>query len=153
MIPFELVTLIGSTMVGGLTQIWAAKSQAQSDLMHLAIAGQSANEAAANKADKRGGKSANFVKRVIALTSTAGIFAPVWAPLLGALVAIPVSVVFGYMEFRPGFLFFPDKDVLVWKEVITGDVKNSVKIVITPAMSQAFHAVVGYYLGYSVSKR
>lgn len=154
MIPFELVSTVGGALLGGALQLMAARANAINDMMAHAFKSQEANSKEADKADKRGGKSANAVKRVIALVLLAAITSPVWGPLLGALLHIPVSVVHGYMELRGGFWpFTEDKEVLVWKEIITGDIKNSVKIVITPAMSMGFWTVLGFYFGYSVSKR
>lgn len=152
-IPFEVLATVGGAVTGGVMQIMAARAEAINDMFRRSMQAQQANEAAANAANKRGGKSASFVKRVIALTLLVAITAPVWGPILGAFLQQAISVVYGYTEFRPGFLFFPDKEVLAWKEIISGDPKNSIKIVITPAMSMGFWTVLGFYFGHSVAKR
>jgi hypothetical protein len=153
MIPFELLATVGGAVLGGVMQIMAARADAINQMFQRNLKIQEVNEAAANAADKRGGKSASVVKRAIALTLLVAIVSPVWAPMVGMFLDHAVSVVTGYTEFRPGFLFFPDKEVMVWKEIISGDPKSTVKVVITPAMSMGFWTVLGFYFGHSVAKR
>lgn len=156
MIPLELITLVGSALMGAVMKMWAKSSDDRATAHQLAISAHASNMEAVKQAGDRGSKdkSANFAKRIIVITSTLCVSAPVWAPLFGVYSSTPISVVFGYYEFHPGFMFFTsDRDVLVWKEIISGDASATVKIVITPSMTQAFSAIIGYYLGYSVQKR
>ena len=155
MLPVEPLVLLGSAAFGGIMQMWRQKAKDLAEERMFRLSQQQANDESADKADKRGGESANVVKRTIALVVLAAATASVWAPLMGMAFDKSVAVVFGYMEFHPGFLFFTeDRDVLVWKEVKSGMIDNPVyTIVITPSLTESFMTILGFYFGFSSTKR
>jgi hypothetical protein len=155
MIPVEIISAVGGMVMGGVLELMAAKQDGQQKAMNNAISAAKQNNSAAESARKWDVKvpGLSFTKRVIAFAMTAAVTASVWAPILGAFNDFSISVVHGWMEFKPGFLFIPDKEVMVWHESISGAADAVYKIVITPAMSNTFVMIVGAYFGHSVSKR
>ena len=144
MIPLEPITLIGSTLVGGLLKIWSMKLKADKQREAGMINALGAQTSAFKEAREYDNKGFQFTRRVIALSAVASIV--VWPLLVPFLVAWldldSIPVVHGYTEFRPGFLFIPDKDVVVWKEVIG--------ISITPMHTHLMASIAGLYFGASV---
>ena len=135
-IPFEIITL------GGLMSLWSqsikAKQAQQAMLMERAKFQQKAVQSA------REYENAGFqwTRRIIALTA---IFAIVVLPKVVAVFYPEISVTVGYTEFRPGFLFFSEKEVLKWR-ALQG-------LVITPLDTNLVGAIVGMYFGGSLVKK
>ena len=141
-IPFEIITMLGSTLLGGLMSLWSqsikAKQAQQAMLMERAKFQQKAVQSA------REYENAGFqwTRRIIALTA---IFAIVVLPKVVAVFYPEISVTVGYTEFRPGFMFFSEKEVLKWR-ALQG-------LVITPLDTNLVGAIVGMYFGGSLVKR
>tara|TARA_Y100001963_G_scaffold149889_1_gene230120 strand:- start:373 stop:804 length:432 start_codon:yes stop_codon:yes gene_type:complete len=141
-IPFEIITMLGSTLLGGLMSLWSqsikAKQAQQAMLMERAKFQQKAVQSA------REYENAGFqwTRRIIALTA---IFAIVVLPKVVAVFYPEISVTVGYTEFRPGFLFFSEKEVLKWR-ALQG-------LVITPLDTNLVGAIVGMYFGGSLVKK
>ena len=141
-IPFEIITMLGSTLLGGLMSLWSqsikAKQAQQAMLMERAKFQQKAVQSA------REYENAGFqwTRRIIALTA---IFAIVVLPKVVAVFYPEISVTVGYTEFRPGFMFFSEKEVLKWR-AMQG-------LVITPLDTNLVGAIVGMYFGGSLVKR
>jgi hypothetical protein len=53
----------------------------------------------------------------------------------------------GYLEFKPGFLFFEGKEVLKW------EVLSARGLVLTPLDTNLVSAIVGLYFGGSLVKK
>ena len=83
-----------------------------------------------------------WTRRIIALTA---IFAIVVLPKVVAVFYPEISVTVGYTQFKPGFFFVPEKEVMEWK-ALTG-------LVITPLDTNLVGAIVGMYFGGSLVKR
>ena len=141
-IPFEIITMLGSTLLGGLMSLWSqsikAKQAQQAMLMERAKFQQKAVQSA-REYDNAGFQ---WTRRIIALTA---IFAIVVLPKVVAVFYPEISVTVGYTEFRPGFLFFSEKEVLKWR-ALQG-------LVITPLDTNLVGAIVGMYFGGSLVKR
>ena len=141
-IPFEIITMLGSTLLGGLMSLWSqsikAKQAQQAMLMERAKFQQKAVQSA------REYENAGFqwTRRIIALTA---IFAIVVLPKVVAVFYPEISVTVGYTEFRPGFMFFSEKEVLKWR-ALQG-------LVITPLDTNLVGAIVGMYFGGSLVKK
>ena len=141
-IPFEIITMFGSTLLGGLMSLWSqsikAKQAQQAMLMERAKFQQKAVQSA------REYENAGFqwTRRIIALTA---IFAIVVLPKVVAVFYPEISVTVGYTEFRPGFMFIPEKEVMQWK-ALQG-------LVITPLDTNLVGAIVGMYFGGSLVKK
>ena len=141
-IPFEIITMLGSTLLGGLMSLWSqsikAKQAQQAMLMERAKFQQKAVQSA-REYDNAGFQ---WTRRIIALTA---IFAIVVLPKVVAVFYPEISVTVGYTEFRPGFMFFSEKEVLKWR-ALQG-------LVITPLDTNLVGAIVGMYFGGSLVKK
>ena len=141
-IPFEIITMLGSTLLGGLMSLWSqsikAKQAQQAMLMERAKFQQKAVK------DAREYENVGFqwTRRIIALTA---IFSIVVLPKVVAIFYPDISVTVGYTEFRPGFMFFSEKEVLKWR-ALQG-------LVITPLDTNLVGAIVGMYFGGSLVKK
>ena len=83
-----------------------------------------------------------WTRRIIALTA---IFAIVVLPKVVAVFYPEISVTVGYTQFKPGFFFVPEKEVMQWV-ALKG-------LVITPFDTNLVGAIVGMYFGGSLVKR
>ena len=141
-IPFEIITMLGSTLLGGFMSMWSqsikAKQANQAMLMERAKFQQKAVQSA-REYDNAGFQ---WTRRIIALTA---IFSIVVLPKVVAIFYPEISVTVGYTEFRPGFFFIPEKEVLEWK-ALKG-------LVITPLDTNLVGAIVGMYFGGSLVKK
>ena len=141
--PFEIITMLGSTVLGGVMSIWADSRKAKAEEQQLLITRGKfqlqAVEAARNVKDK----GFQWTRRIIALTA---VFSIVVLPKLVAVFAPDVSVTVGYTEFKPGFLFFT-KDVEVFKWITFEG------LVITQLDTNLVSAIIGMYFGGSLVKK
>ena len=141
--PFEIITMLGSTVLGGVMSIWADSRKAKAEEQQLLITRGKfqlqAVEAARNVKDK----GFQWTRRIIALTA---VFSIVVLPKLVAVFAPDVSVTVGYTEFKPGFLFFT-KDVELFKWVTFEG------LVITQLDTNLVSAIIGMYFGGSLVKK
>ena len=85
-----------------------------------------------------------WTRRIIALTA---IFAIVVLPKILPLIDPQAQVIVGYLEFKPGFLFFEGKDVMQWVPMAHRG------IVITPLDTNLVSAIIGLYFGGSLVKK
>jgi len=141
--PFEIITMLGSTVLGGVMSIWADSRKAKAEEQQLLITRGKfqlqAVEAARNVKDK----GFQWTRRIIALTA---VFSIVVLPKLVAVFAPDVSVTVGYTEFKPGFLFFT-KDVEIFKWITFEG------LVITQLDTNLVSAIIGMYFGGSLVKK
>ena len=143
-IPFEMITMLGSTVLGGVMSIWSqnikAKQANQAMLMERAKFQQKAVK------DAREYENVGFqwTRRIIALTA---IFAIVVLPKILPLIDPQAQVIVGYLEFKPGFLFFEGKEVMQWIPMAARG------IVITPLDTNLVAAITGLYFGGSLVKK
>ena len=142
MITFELITMLGSAILGGIMQLWAnkQKDQAEYNKMQLQLLDKQGDmiEAARNVQNT----AMQFTRRIIVLSA---MFAIIILPPMASLLFPDITITTGYTEFRPGWLFLPDKEVLVWKET-TG-------IVLGPLHTNLVSAITGFYFGSATTKR
>jgi|TARA_R100001591_G_scaffold24820_1_gene34912 hypothetical protein len=141
--PFEIITMLGSTVLGGVMSIWADSRKAKAEEQQLLITRGKfqlqAVEAARNVKDK----GFQWTRRIIALTA---VFSIVVLPKLVAVFAPDVLVTVGYTEFKPGFLFFT-KDVEIFKWITFEG------LVITQLDTNLVSAIIGMYFGGSLVKK
>ena len=107
--PFEMITMLGSTVLGGVMSIWSQS-----------------------------------IKAIIALLA---VFAIVLLPKLMPVLSPDTSVIVGYLEFKPGFLFLPEKEIMKWITL------SSNSLVITPLDTNLVSAIIGLYFGGSLVKK
>ncbi len=135
-IPFELVTLLGSGLLGGLMTVWGMSIKAKKE-QHMMLMEKAGFESESWKlAREYNNPGFQWTRRIIALTA---VFAIILLPKLVAAFKPELGVTIGWTEFHPGFLFFPGKDVTVWKEVQG--------LTITPLDTHLVAAIVGLYFG------
>jgi hypothetical protein len=142
--PFEIITMLGSTVLGGIMSVWAESRKAKADQQKLLITRGEFNLKSAKQARDFGLKDKGFAwtRRIIALTA---VFAIVLLPKLVAIYYPDVLVTVGFTNFQPGFLFFTEgKDVFEWA-TFQG-------LVITPLDTNLVSAIIGMYFGGSLAK-
>ena len=84
-----------------------------------------------------------WTRRIIALTA---VFAIVLLPKLMPIFSADTSVIVGYLEFKPGFFFIPEKEIMKWVTL------SSNSLVITPLDTNLVSAIIGLYFGGSLVK-
>ena len=140
--PFEIITMLGSTVLGGVMSIWADSRKAKAEEQQLLITRGKfqlqAVEAARNVKDK----GFQWTRRIIALTAVFFIIA--WPKLVPVLFDVPVILT--WTEFTQGFLFLIEK-----KEVLMD--REFLGLVITPLDTHLMSAIVGLYFGGSLVKK
>jgi len=143
MFPFEIVTMLGSTLLSSLLSLWAQRIKAKQQEQELLITRgkfQLQSIEAARNVDNKGFQ---WTRRIIALSS---IFAIVILPKLVAVYYPDVDVTVGYTVFHPGFLFLTEsREVFEW---ITFK-----GLVITQLDTNLVSAIIGMYFGGSLVKR
>ena len=142
--PFEIITMLASTVLGGLMSVWAESRKAKAEAQKLLIA-RGEFEMKARKQSLDAGladKGFAWTRRIIALTS---IFAIVLFPKLVAVYYPDVAVTIGYTSWSPGFLFFKEgREVFEWV-TFQG-------LVITQLDTNLVSAIIGMYFGGSLAK-
>jgi len=143
MFPFEIITMLGSTLLSSLLSLWSQSIKAKQKEQELLITRgkfQLQSIEAARNVDNKGFQ---WTRRIIALSS---IFAIVILPKLVSVYYPDVDVTVGYTVFNPGFLFFTeDREVFEW---ITFK-----GLVITQLDTNLVSAIIGMYFGGSLVKK
>ena len=144
-LPLELITMLFSTILGGVMSIWGQSikgRQAQNEMLM-----QRANFEAkqVNRARDAGKNDKHFAwtRRLIALSA---VFSIIVLPKLVAVWYPEVTVYVGYTEMQGGFanwLFGPD-EAIQWK--------MAKGFVITPLDTHIVSAIVGLYFGAGFTK-
>jgi len=140
--PFEIITMLGSTLLSSLLSIWSQSRKAKEEQQKLLITRGEFEMKAIKAARDVKDKGFAWTRRIIALTS---IFAIVLLPKLVAVFYPDVDVTVGFTNWRPGFWFFRDgRDVFEW---ITFQ-----GLVITQLDTNLVSAIIGMYFGGSLVK-
>lgn len=141
-IPFELITMLGSGLLGGVMTLWGQKMKNEAERYERLIDAakvQGQLFADARKFDKPG---VQFTRRFIAVCAVLAII--VW-PKVVAVFYPDVLVTIGYSEWNPGFLFFTEgQDVIKWE--------RTAGLVITPLDTHLMSSIIGLYFGASIVK-
>ena len=140
--PFEMITMLGSTILGGVMSIWSQSIKAKQAEQKMLLARADKQAAIFKSAREYENVGFQWTRRIIALTA---IFSIVVFPKVVAVFFPEVSVTVGYTEFRPGFLFLPEKEVMEWRQMYG--------LVITPLDTNLVGAIVGMYFGGSLVKK
>ena len=141
--PFEIITMLGSTVLSGVMSIWAESRKAKAEEQNLLISRGDFEMKAVAAARNVENVGFQWTRRIIALTA---IFAIVVLPKLVAVFAPDISVTVGYTQFKPGFLFFT-QDVEIFKWITFEG------LVITQLDTNLVSAIIGMYFGGSLVKR
>jgi len=144
-LPLELITMLFSTILGGVMSIWGQsnKSKAEQNKMLLANANFKANQV--NAARDAGKTDSHFAwtRRLIALSA---VFSIIVLPKVVAVWYPDVSVIVGYTEVQGGFMnwLFGPEDAIQWK--------SAKGFVITPLDTHIVSAIIGLYFGAGFTK-
>ena len=142
--PFEMITMLGSTVLGGLMSIWSQSIKAKQAEQKMLLQRAEAQTEAFKEAREYENVGFQWTRRIIALTA---IFAIIVLPKILPLVSPDAHVIVGYTEWKPGFLFFEGKDVMQWVPMAHKG------IVITPLDTNLVAAIIGLYFGGSLVKK
>ena len=142
--PFEIITMLASTILGGVMSIWAESRKAKAENEKLLITRGEFDMKARKHSIEAGQKDKGFAwtRRIIALSS---VFAIVVFPKLVAVYYPDVLVTVGYTQWNPGFMFFTEgREIFEW---ITFE-----GLVITQLDTNLVSAIIGMYFGGSLAK-
>jgi len=141
-IPLELVTMLGSSLLGGFMTIWSQNMKSKQEAFQRAIDGLAAQSKATDEARRYENKGFQVTRRIIALSAIGAII--VW-PKVVPVFWPDLPVIVGWTEWNPGFLFFSEgTEDTVWKSM-----KG---LVLTPLDTHLVSAIVGLYFGASMVK-
>jgi hypothetical protein len=142
--PFEMITMLGSTVLGGVMSIWSQSIKAKQQEQQMLIQRANTQTEAFKQAREYENVGFQWTRRSIALTA---VFAIVLLPKLMPIFQPDVSVIVGYLEFKPGFFFIPEKEIMKWITL------SSNSLVITPLDTNLVSAIIGLYFGGSLVKK
>ena len=145
-LPLELITMLGSTVLGGVMSIWGQSIKARQAEQKMLMERANANAGFVQQAREAGKNDKHFAwtRRLIALSA---VFAIIVLPKLVAVWYPDVSVIVGYSEMQTtfwGMLFGGDTEVVKW-QAARG-------FVITPLDTHIVSAIVGLYFGAGFTK-
>ncbi len=139
-----MITMLGSTVLGGVMSIWSQSIKAKREEQKLLIQRADVQMKGFKEAREYDNVGFQWTRRIIALTA---VFAIIVLPKILPLIDPEANVIVGYLEFKPGFLFFEGKDVLKW------EVLSTKGIVLTPLDTNLVSAIIGLYFGGSLVKK
>ena len=142
--PFEMITMLGSTVLGGVMSIWSQSIKAKQAEQKMLLQRADVQQKGFREAREYENVGFQWTRRIIALLA---VFSIVVLPKLMPLVSPDVSVIVGYLEFKPGFLFLPEKEIMKWVTL------SSNSLVITPLDTNLVAAIIGLYFGGSLVKK
>ena len=142
--PFEMITMLGSTVLGGVMSIWSQSIKAKQAEQKMLLQRADVQQKGFKEAREYENVGFQWTRRIIALIA---VFAIVLLPKLMPLISPDISVIVGYLEFKPGFLFLPEKEIMKWITL------SSNSLVITPLDTNLVSAIIGLYFGGSLVKK
>ena len=141
-IPLELVTMLGSSLLGGFMTIWSQNMKSKQETFQRAIDGLAAQSKATDEARRYENKGFQLTRRIIALSAIGAVI--VW-PKVVPVFWPDMPVIVGWTEWKPGFLFLIEgEEQTVW-QTMKG-------LVITPLDTHLVSAITGLYFGASMVK-
>ena len=139
-----MITMLGSTVLGGVMSIWSQSIKAKQAEQKMLLARADVQQKGFKEAREYNNEGFQWTRRIIALTA---VFAIVLLPKLMPIFQPDVSVIVGYLEFKPSFFFIPEKEVMKWITL------SSNSLVITPLDTNLVSAIIGLYFGGSLVKK
>ena len=141
-LPVEMITMLGSSLLGGVLSIWSQSIKAKQEEQKMLLARAETQMSFIEKARTYDNKGFQWTRRIIALTAVFMVIAyPKLVPVL-----FDVPVILTWTEFTNGFLFLIEK-----KEILMD--KSFAGVVITPLDTHLMSAIVGLYFGGSLVKK
>ena len=139
-----MITMLGSTVLGGVMSIWSQSIKAKQAEQKMLLARADVQQKGFKEAREYGNEGFQWTRRIIALPA---VFAIVLLPKLMPIFQPDVSVIVGYLEFKPSFFFLPEKEIMKWVTL------SSNSVVITPLDTNLVAAIIGLYFGGSLVKK
>ena len=144
-LPLELITMLFSTLLGGVMSIWGQNTKAKQAQQEMLMQRANFQAKQVNRARDAGKNDKHFAwtRRLIALSA---VFSIIVLPKVVAVWYPEVTVYVGYTEVQGGFmnwLFGPD-EAIQWK--------MAKGFVITPLDTHIVSAIVGLYFGAGFTK-
>ena len=139
-----MITMLGSTVLGGVMSIWSQSIKAKQAEQKMLLQRADVQQKGFKEAREYDNVGFQWTRRIIALIAVISI---VLLPKLMPLVSPDISVIVGYLEFKPGFLFLPEKEIMKWVTL------SSNSLVITPLDTNLVAAIIGLYFGGSLVKK
>ncbi|ANS05587.1 hypothetical protein [uncultured Mediterranean phage] len=141
-LPVEMITMLGSSILGGVMSIWGQSIKAKQAEQKMLLARGKFQMEAIEKARQYDNKGFQWTRRIIALTAVFFIIAfPKLVP-----VFFDTSVFLTWTEFTNGFWFLIEKKEIVMDKEFFG-------VVITPLDTHLMSAIIGLYFGGSLVKK
>ena len=141
-IPVELITILGSSVLGGVMSIWGQSIKAKQAEQKMLLARGNFQMKSIEKARTYDNKGFQWTRRLIALIALGSIVVwPKFAP-----VFFDVPVILTWTEFSRGFWFLVERKEMIIDREFAG-------IVITPLDTHLMSAIVGLYFGGSLVKK
>ena len=140
--PFELITMLGSTLISGVMSMISQNLKAKQAQQKMLLARGEFQVEAFKAAREYSNEGFQWTRRIIAILAVLSI---VVLPKVAVLFFPDLVISVGYTQFKPGFLFIPEKEAMKWIE-FTG-------LVITPLDTNLVAAIIGMYFGGSLVKR
>ena len=141
-LPVEMITMLGSSLLGGFMSIWSQSIKAKQDEQKMLLSRADNQMKHIDKARAFTDKGFTFTRRIIALSAVGAII--VWPKI--APVFFDTTVVLTWTEFTRGFLFLIESKEVVMDKTFNG-------LIITPLDTHLMSAIVGLYFGGSLVKR
>ena len=144
MIPMELISMAGSTVLGGVLSIMAQKGKDEAEKQKMLM--QRA-EFAAVQTDKARAVEDGFTKHTRRWIALMCVFAILVLPKLVFMISPETPIYVGYTEavMQGWWIFASSTDVTQWKP-LTG-------MVITPLDTHVVSSIIGLYFGGSLVRR
>lgn len=143
MIPFEIITFLGSSLISGFLKGWSKKIEVEKERNAMMIAALSTKANIFKQAREHGLKDREFAwlrRTVTLLCILAIVVLPIVLPLVSSMLGDPINITHGWTEWKPGFLFLTEgKETFMWREV-TGPA-------ITPLHTNLVSAIAGFLFG------
>jgi len=144
-LPLELITMLGSTVLGGVMSIWGQSIKAKQENNKMLMERANFNAEQVNLARTAGQTDKHFAwtRRLIALSA---VFAIIVLPKLVAVFYPEINVIVGYTEVEGGIINW----ILGGNETVRWQAASG--FVITPLDTHIVSAIVGLYFGAGFTK-
>ena len=141
-LPVEMITMLGSSVLGGVMTVWGQSFKAKQAEQKMLLARGKFQMEAIEKARQYDNKGFQWTRRIIALTAV--FFIIVWPKIVP--VFFDVSVFLTWTELSRGFFFLIEQKEMLVDRKFAG-------VVITPMDTHLMSAIVGLYFGGSLVKK
>tara|TARA_Y100000389_G_scaffold88574_1_gene85023 strand:- start:276 stop:710 length:435 start_codon:yes stop_codon:yes gene_type:complete len=144
MIPFEVITMLGSSLFTGLLSIWSQKSKDAADQQKYLMQRAEINRASVEDARKDNSQYQSTTRRWMALLA---VFFIICLPKIAVFLDPSVQVHLMYLEqVKEGWWIFGSIEEVTTFQGISG-------VVVTTADTHFLAAISGFYFGSAATRR